>query len=92
MQLTLQILEKLLFLERKTYYHKPQENEASPETSKAFLTVYVTPNLKLIDQVLDYIDNFGTFYNIPHRSLIVASKTYGELNIAQLMLIKLLPF
>jgi predicted helicase len=35
----------------------------------------VTPNLKLVDQVLDTIDRYNLFKDIPHSRMIVASKT-----------------
>ena len=45
------------------------------ELPEVRLALYVTPYLKLVDQVLEHLDRFGTLSGIPHTKFIVASQT-----------------
>jgi len=69
-QVALQTLRKFYQLEEDK-----KVKEEGIESNKIVSAIYVTPNLKLVDQVLDSLDIFGTFSGIPHQRLIVASQT-----------------
>jgi len=45
------------------------------KSNNVMTLLYVTPNLKLVDQVFDSLDAFDTFADIPHERLIIASKS-----------------
>ena len=46
-----------------------------PSRSSLQSAIYVTPYLKLVDQVLEHVDRFGALSGVPHSRLIVASQT-----------------
>ena len=66
------------FKDVKSFYELEDDKnikEKGIELNNIVSAIYVTPNLKLVDQVFNSLDKFDTFSDIPHQQLIVASKT-----------------
>ena len=73
-QLALQTLERLV-VGGVPSQEKIETAEDDRKIHRVRSAIYVTPFLKLVDQVLDHMERFGTLSEVPHSRLIVASQT-----------------